>query len=210
MRKLTFPLLALISLAACTQQQTEQAQQTASAAVGAATQALGDASAPLGDLKQHASAVLGEAKQKVEQAGQDNPLLGAAVTIIKEAAGHGEEAAGWQQLEKQVGKYPTETSLYSKGMVAERLRALLGDKLSVFNANMQVSSPLQKDGVYYASGNKPHESGSEMAYLLLDPGSKEMEVGLVENGKLTVYRDGKTEIARPQDIRNMLSNLQGG
>jgi hypothetical protein len=65
--------------------------------------------------------------------------------------------------------YPAEIGLYQTGAVAEALRQLLGSKFAVFQQNMQVSGPLSRDQLLFVSGNKPHEGGREMAYLLLDP-----------------------------------------
>jgi len=117
-------------------------------------------------------------------------------------------ALQWQQLETKVGSYPADIGLYQKGVVAEALHQLLGKKMPVFLQNMQVSSPLGKDQLLFVSGNKAHQGGEEMAYLLLDPASKQLEVGLIEQRKLRIYRSGPP-LYRPAEINTMLDNLAG-
>lgn len=203
-QKKILPLAALCLLAACSPQQSEQAQQVASAAIGAAHQRLQDSSAPLAKLRLQASNVAAEARQQLETLASDSPL-GSAIAILKPAAKSGSEKP-WQALESKVGRYPTEIGLYQTGAVAEALRQLLGSKFAVFQQNMQVSGPLSRDQLLYVSGNKPHEGGREMAYLLLDPPSRQLEVGLIEQGRLTVYRSGPA-LYRPAEINTMLGKI---
>lgn len=199
-------LASLFAVSACTQQQNEAAQQAASAAISTAHATLGDASTPLATLRQQASAAAGEAKQQAAQLVADNPALGLAVSAVQQGMEKSANALQWQQLETKVGSYPADIGLYQKGVVAEALHQLLGKKMPVFLQNMQVSSPLGKDQLLFVSGNKPHQGGEEMAYLLLDPSSKQLEVGLIEQGKLRIYRSGPP-LYRPAEINTMLSNL---
>lgn len=201
-------MTGLCLLTACSQQQSEQVQQAASAAIGAAHNSLQASSAPLAALRQQASNVTAEAKQHAATLLTENPALGNAVAILKQASGKADGKQQWQALEHKVGKYPADIGLYQTGAVAEALRQLLGSKFAVFQQNMQVSGPLSRDQLLYVSGNKPHEGGSEMAYLLLDPASRQLEVGLVEQGKLTVYRSGPA-LYRPAEITTILSNIDG-
>jgi hypothetical protein len=198
-------MTALSLLSACSQQQSEQAQQAASAAIGAAHQRLQDSSAPLAKLRQQASNVAAEAKQQFETLATSSPALGSAIAILKPASTTG-SATQWRELENKVGRYPAEIGLYQTGAVADALRQLLGNKFVVFQHNMQVSGPLSRDQLLFVSGNKPHEGGSEMAYLLLDPPSRQLEVGLIEQGQLTVYRSGPA-LYRPAEISTMLGNI---
>lgn len=201
-------LASLFAISACTQQQNDAAQQAASAAISTAHAKLDEASAPLAALRQQASAAAGEAKQQAAQLVADNPALGLAVSAVQQGMGKSGNAVQWPQLEAKVGSYPADIGLYQKGAVAEALRRLLGEKMPVFLQNMQVSSPLGKDQLLFVSGNKPHQGGEDMAYLLLDPASKQLEVGLIEQGKLSVYRSGPP-LYRPAEINTMLGNLAG-
>ncbi|BEV72298.1 hypothetical protein THUN1379_17800 [Paludibacterium sp. THUN1379] len=72
-------LTIVLPLAACSEQQATSLQQAASAAIGSAHQRIEQASAPLGQLKQQASAVLGVATAL-------NPELQQQVKQLKEQA----------------------------------------------------------------------------------------------------------------------------
>lgn len=114
-------------------------------------------------------------------------------------------APAWAGLETLVGKYPQDF-LESSPLTAD-LKALLGDKFAVLKINTQTASPLQTEGgVYFFSGNKAHEGGSEEAYVLADPSTRALEVGLRENGRLSVYTTPGAKIAKPKDVQTLLSN----
>lgn len=115
--------------------------------------------------------------------------------------------ADWASLDGLVGKYPPESRIFEDSAVAPQLKTLLGPKLDVLKTNTQTSGPLQKEGgVYYLTGNKQHEGGSNEAYVLIDPATKALEVGLREDGKLTVYTTPGAQIAKPKDVQTMLAN----
>ena len=115
----------------------------------------------------------------------------------------------WAALQTFISKTPEESKLLVTSPIAADLRALLGDKHSVFLANMQVQSPLQQDGdVLFTSGNKQHAGGSDQAYLLIHPQTKALEVGLWEAGKLTTYKTDGSNTRKPQDVQTMISNAQ--
>ena len=121
--------------------------------------------------------------------------------------------AEWSNLTSLVGKYPGEYSkdnidIFDKGGVAAALKTLLGPKMAVFQKNLSVASPLERAGRYfYLSGNAPHQGGIEQAYLLIDSTRREVQVGLWERGKLTVYSPASgTRLPLPPDIKTMLDN----
>ncbi|MCB2057419.1 MAG: hypothetical protein H6916_13190 [Novosphingobium sp.] len=101
--------------------------------------------------------------------------------------------AEWNNLAGLVGKYPGEYSkdnidIFDKGAVAAALKTLLGPKMAAFQTNLSAVSPLQRAGRYfYLTGNAPHQGGVEQAYLMIDPARREVQVGLWQRGKLTVY-----------------------
>lgn len=113
----------------------------------------------------------------------------------------------WASLEPLVSQYPSQSGLFETSTIAAPLKTLLGDKFETFKTNMKVESPLTREGnVLYTSGNKPHDGGINAAYLLIDPATKALEVGLWEGGKLTTYPAGGTSIAKPKDIQTLISN----
>lgn len=82
---------ALLLLAACSEKQTTQLQQTASAAIGAVHKSVEASSQPLGELKKHASAAAGAAvllnpqlKEKLDQVKQQ---ASAALGVVRQAPG---------------------------------------------------------------------------------------------------------------------------
>ena len=118
--------------------------------------------------------------------------------------------ADWSALNAQVGKYPNETKLLEDSPITADLKTLLGAKFNVLATNMQTQAPLQKDGaVLFTSGNKQHEGGVNAAYLLIDPATKALEVGLWEGGKLTTYKTAGSNIAKPKDVQTLISNAAG-
>lgn len=119
----------------------------------------------------------------------------------------------WSNLVALVGRYPgSETKdnidIFERGAVATALKARLGQKFPVLHANLSVVSPLQRAGRYfYLSGNAPHNGGIEQAYVMIDPVSEDVQVGLWERGRLTVYPPANgIRLAVPPDIRRMLDN----
>lgn len=98
----------------------------------------------------------------------------------------------WTNLPAMTGRYPggegaDAIDLFDRGAVAGALRALLGSKMAALRSNLAVASPLQRQGgLYYLSGNAPHQGGIEQAYVLIDPVRRAVQVGLWEKGKLRV------------------------
>src|SRR3546814_11750585 len=72
-----------------------------------------------------------------------------------------------------VGKYQGDFDLFGSGAIAAELKRQLGGKLEVLRRNLQVGSPLRREGdVYYLSGNAPHRGGEDQAYILFDAGHR--------------------------------------
>lgn len=113
-------------------------------------------------------------------------------------------AENWSSLAAYVGKYPGETDLLSKSVIAAPLKKLLGKKHKAFLYNIGTQTPLDQAGnVYFFSGNAAHQGGVEGAYLLVDVQTQALEVGLWQNSKLQVFKTGPA-IAKPQDIVSMI------
>ena len=128
-------------------------------------------------------------------------------TAAVEASQSKQLTSEWASLGPLIGQYPSQSGLFENSAIVAPLKTLLGNKYDTFTTNMGVQGPLSREGeILYVSGNKPHEGGSNAAYLLIDPYTQTLEIGLWENGKLTVYPANGTTIAKPQDIQTMLSN----
>lgn len=121
----------------------------------------------------------------------------------------------WDNLAGLVGRYPGNYSednidLFDAGAVAAALRAMLGDKMAVLEENLSAVAPLGRQGnIYYISGNAPHRGGEDQAYVLIDPAKRAVQVGLWEQGKLTVYAPAAGRLPIPREIQAMLDNSPG-
>src|SRR3546814_6579385 len=108
-----------------------------------------------------------------------------------------------------VGKYQGDFDLFGSGAIAAELKRQLGGKLEVLRRNLQVGSPLRREGdVYYLSGNAPHRGGGDQAYILFDAGHRALQVGLWENGKLGIHSTPGSAIAPPARSEEHTSELQ--
>ncbi|HWK41401.1 MAG TPA: hypothetical protein VNR60_05675 [Croceibacterium sp.] len=122
---------------------------------------------------------------------------------------------GWANLRSLVGRYPGSYSednidLFDNGEVAAALRAMLGAKMDVLEVNLSTVGPLERQGdIYYISGNAPHRGGEDQAYILIDGAKRAVQVGLWEQGKLTVYAPASGRLPVPPDIQRMLNNSPG-
>ena len=118
--------------------------------------------------------------------------------------------ADWGSLDTFVNRNPIESGLLDRSPISSDLEALLGDRTAVLKSNLETSSPLEREGsTLFTSGNKAHEGGSDAAYLLIAPAAKAIEVGLWQKGKLSVYKTPGSHIAKPGDIRTLISNSAG-
>ncbi|MFT3965125.1 MAG: hypothetical protein QM690_04500 [Sphingobium sp.] len=106
----------------------------------------------------------------------------------------------WTNLPQAVGTWGR-YDMFGRGGIAAALNALLGPKAAVLKANLSVSTALARSGnVYSTSGNAEHRGGYDMAYVVLDPAQRALEVGLWEGGKPTLYRTPGKRVALPADI----------
>jgi hypothetical protein len=121
--------------------------------------------------------------------------------------------AEWNNLASLVGKFPGSNAtgaidLFDKGAVAAALRARMGPKMAALQTNLSVTAPLQRSGnVFWLSGNAPQQGGVEQAYVMIDPARRDVQVGLWERGKLTVYPPLRgPRMPLPSELRTMLDN----
>ncbi len=122
-------------------------------------------------------------------------------------------AAEWTNLAGLVGKFPgsyaaDNIDIFDRGAIAAALKALMGPKMPILQANLSVAAPLGRAGnIYYLTGNAQHQGGVEQAYVLVDPSRRAVEVGLWERGKLTVYSPGRAgRLPLPPAVRTLLDN----
>ncbi|MDC7702768.1 hypothetical protein [Vogesella indigofera] len=211
-RPLLLAAIGLPLLLACSEEQVGKLQQDASAAIGVAGNKLQQASAPLAEIKQQAATALDKAGTL---AGELQPKVQQQVEELKQQAGVVREVVSawqgkgdWTVLEKQVGQYPRDSGLFDKPPLAAPLTALLGKDLAKFKRFMDTQGPLQQDGLLFVTGNKRHAAQDGAAYLLIDVSQRRLEAGLIENGLLKVYASEGTPLQPPAEVRTFIGNLQ--
>lgn len=112
----------------------------------------------------------------------------------------------WSNLAAMTGKYKGEFDLFDAGPIAAAIRALIGSKIKMLEANLDVSGPLGRTGdLFYLSGNAPHRGGEDQAYVLIDSKHHVVQVGLWDMGRLTVSVSGGKRLPVPADIRALLN-----
>jgi hypothetical protein len=96
--------------------------------------------------------------------------------------------------------------MFDRGEVAAALKALLGARIGALKNNLSVTGPIGRQGaIYYISGNAPHLGGEEQAYVLMDSARKQVQVGLWEKGKLTVYAPPQGRLPVPAALNQLLA-----
>ena len=121
----------------------------------------------------------------------------------------------WTNLPGMVGRYPgsfaeNNIDLFDKGAVAASLRMAVGEKMAVLENNLSTVTPLQRqDNLYYIMGNAPNRGGEDQAYVLIDATKRAVQVGLWEQGKLTVYAPASGRLPEPPEVREMLARSPG-
>jgi uncharacterized membrane protein len=111
------------------------------------------------------------------------------------------------ELNRFAGAYPHTVHLWDDPVIHERLKTLLGPSMKAFVENMKVQSPVMKDGgVFYVTGNRPHQGGSDNAIFLADPASDTLAVILFVNGTRRSFNEGGREVVLPDEIVTMIGN----
>lgn len=113
----------------------------------------------------------------------------------------------WTALQAQVGRYPHEAPFLQQGLMAAKMQHLLGAQAPAFLHNMEVSGPLQKEGsVYYITGNRRHQGGSNAGAVALDAQSNTMRIWWQQDGQPRVVQDPGAAFKWPRDVNQMISN----
>jgi len=112
-------------------------------------------------------------------------------------------------LAPSVGQYPYDADNYlEQGVLAARLRALLGAEYPVLLANMRTVSPLTAaDGLWFITGNRPHEGGVEAAAVVIDPRQNALRVWLLNAGQSQEFIDPPAaQVPWPKDVQTLIQN----
>lgn len=112
-------------------------------------------------------------------------------------------------LAPSVGQYPYDADNYlEQGVLAARLRALLGAEYPVLLANMRTVSPLTAaGGLWFITGNRPHEGGVEAAAVVIDPRQNALRVWLINAGASQEFIDPPAaQIPWPKDVQTLIQN----
>jgi uncharacterized membrane protein len=113
------------------------------------------------------------------------------------------------ELNRFTGAYPRTVHLWNDPVIQTRLDALLGTKTRTFLESMKVQSPLMKDdGVFYVTGNKPHQGSVDNAFFLADPATDTLAVVLFVDGVRQDFKEGGRDFAFPVEVVTMLGNME--
>lgn len=94
-------------------------------------------------------------------------------------------------LKKYNDKYPADVKMFETGALKPRLTKLLGTKFKTFKANMDVQVPIVvKNNILFNSGCFPHSCSIDDAAICVFFGSNTIMVGLVTDGKYTLFAEG--------------------
>ena len=112
-------------------------------------------------------------------------------------------------LADSVGKYPYDGDNYlEQGVLAARLRALLGERYPVLLANMRTVAPLTAaGGLWFITGNRPHEGGVEAGAVVIDPRANSLRVWLLNAGQAEEFIDPPAAVIPwPKDVQTLIEN----
>lgn len=113
-------------------------------------------------------------------------------------------------LREYVGQYPSDTnvSFLEQGVLAERLKQMLGRDYATLLANLRTVSPLTADaGRWFITGNRPHEGGTEAAAIVIDAAQNAVRVWMLHEGKVSEYLDpSQVDVPWPADVQTMVRN----
>lgn len=114
------------------------------------------------------------------------------------------------ELKQYVGTYPSDSnmSFLEQGVLADRLKLMLGKEYSTLLSNLRTVSPLTEDaGRWFITGNRPHEGGTEAAAVVVDAGKNAVRVWMLHEGKVSEYQDpNHITVPWPKDVQTMQDN----
>ena len=193
--------LAVAALMAACDKTKAPSPTTAAAPVDAAAPATEPAKPdPLPEAKAQEPA----ATAQVEDAATNSMQEVRAPHVLKE----GDKSL--DSLKPLQGKYRWDGVDYVKdGVLAERLKTLMGHQYDTLLKNLQTLGPLEPSAdLLYVMGNRQHQGGEEMAAVVIDPVRNGLRVWLLSEGRQTVFTDvDGADIPWPSAVQSMLRNI---
>ena len=117
---------------------------------------------------------------------------------------------GLGALKTYVGTYPSDSnvSFLEQGVLADRLKTMLGKEYPTLLANLRTVGPLTDDaGRWFITGNRPHEGGTEAAAVVVDAAQNAVRVWMLHEGKVSEFVDPmNASIPWPKDVQTMVDN----
>lgn len=114
------------------------------------------------------------------------------------------------ELKQYLGTYPSDSnvSFLEQGVLAERLKHLMGKEYTTLLSNLRTVSPLTEDaGRWFITGNRPHEGGTEAAAVVVDAAQNAVRVWMLHEGKVSEFQDpSHINVPWPQDVQTMVDN----
>lgn len=141
-----------------------------------------------------------------------NGMNGNAVAVTESVvvAENSASPNGLASLQQYVGTYPSDrqVSFLEQGVLAERLKQMLGADYANFLLNMRTVGPLTQDGmVWFITGNRPHEGGMEEAAVVIDAPQNAIRVWMLHEGKVNEWiTPVGAKVPWPTDVQTMIDN----
>jgi hypothetical protein len=146
--------------------------------------------------------------QQSAEAAPAQPAAAIKQVRVLHVAKQGEESLG--SLKTLEGKYRWDGVDYlQQGVLAGRLKALVGEQYDTLLKNLQTVGPLEPQGeLFYVLGNRQHQGGEEMAAVVIDPVRNGLRVWLLSEGKQTMFTDvDGAEISWPSAVETTFRNI---
>ena len=119
-----------------------------------------------------------------------------------------EATSSLADLRRHLGQYPRDIKLWSHPLLADRIRALLGDRHAAFLENIRVQGPLtEENGLLFVTGNKPHQGGVDMAAFIVDPVNDKIQIWLSTGGKAETFSEADPPLADPPSVATFKTSL---
>ena len=114
-------------------------------------------------------------------------------------------------LAPMLGKYPQDgTDFLRKGVLADRLKLMMGNRFDMLVKNMGTVGPLTKEGeVWSLVGNRPHAGGSDAGAIVIDPARNGVRVWLFGRGAQSAFTDlAEGNIPWTESVQKTIDNAQ--
>lgn len=208
MKRLLSPWHTVVFLAAaCVLAACEPAPPTAGIASNAAATPPAPSTGPSGVPEPTSGAVQG--------LNADAAMVAQSATQVDTLPSHAQpssSASPLGALKAYVGTYPSDgnVSFLEQGVLAQRLKQVLGKDYATLLANLRTVSPLTEDaGRWFITGNRPHAGGTEAAAVVVDPQHNAVRVWMLHEGQVTQYQDPThVNVPWPADVQTMIHNQQ--